>query len=1812
MLRRALTLTPDSNAALTQLARILREERRFDELAEVCARCAATEPDPQRQSAWLFERGCLLCEQLSNTQAGAPDIAAALTLDPTNRAYAQHLLQIYRDEDRVEELVQLIATLDFSSWEVDEQVSLWMERAQLLGEQPAQSAEAIRSYHMALALAPSLLPAHRALADLHRCNHEWTHAKEALDQVLTLGSNELPASDLAIAHRQQAQVALELGDTTGAIDHLQAVVRTLPDDDETLSLLPKILQQELRFEELAEFYSLRAEREQGEAAAALHMAAAELFGERLGQLEPAALHYQQAVAMAPDSLEAPTRLDALQRAYARVSRWDDVARVIRQRIELTPTAERIPMHMALAGIQSSRLNDPDGAALQWEEALTVDPYYRPALLLLTRYRINHGQYRDALDLGTRIQASPLPGPPLRREHRASLALDLGRAAWAEQQREAATQHYLAYLELESPQRIDDIEPEVFERLELTLSEHQRYQDLELLYRRWLDSAVAPERHPEIRRIRANLLFEFLEQPDQAIAVLEEQVQTQPDDQRAVDDLLHILRSTQRWSHLAQILEDQWQQASYDGEKISRLAELADLCQNTLDLPEQAVLHYRELYERGHTPAAQHLLRLYRQLGMQRELADLLERCAAADADLSTAVPLLHELGRVACDQLDDRSLALQAFQKEYAFAPRVELRDNILALLRENGDPDTLEKFLAACMEEAEDPQERRNLLLEHAEICLSRLDRTEEGVASLARALAIAPDEALATRLFALYEQQENWQSAAQVQELLIQGAQDPAAQAQHWHQLGRLAHQRLEQPDRAAQAFSQAVNLAPERDEYWHDWLALLEEQRSWQELTNALVRRAQAAGATPQAKEYLSAAVDVAAQRLTDVAARNQILEQIVDRFQSLEDDEGAAKALSAVLEQCDAGATAALSLRLGQLLQHADRLDEALVAFERARSTDPSLRSAYQQLVQVQVKRDDQRALAQLMFDWAESPAALDEAASLYRQAANGFAALGDLPVAIEAIGKAITIEPDQIELYQSLGTWLSSEGRFEELFETLQKQRDLLNERGQQVAISFEMGRVCREHLHDQDRAAVNFEQCLSLEPNHPGALQALADIRYAQHDWKETAALYERLGDGVPSERQFVVEFRHGELAEQAQQPEDAIAHYQAAIASNPTFIPARQRLIGVLHSHGHHEDEIQNLQELISILPQDGFEDLAPALQRELGHAQRRLLRFDEAAQTFLVAHQAAPNDVETIRLLKDFFSSQSRWPEAIEFMQKELELEPTADGAAERWCLLGDWCQLHTKEIEHAKRAYREALRLNVHLIEAHWKLWNLVCQTTTGAELEQEAERLLKLPLELSHQLTIHHKIGQALLEGGEPLKALAHFEQIISLDPSKAEHYERAAGVAESAHCTLQQAELLEKALDLRKKTSLTDESHFERLLKLAQLYHEQLRDPLRAIPFLKQAYQLRPHHGDLLPQLGALCAKSFETLPEAIEIFRKLLNAKPLAAAHYRILGQLEAARGEADRATGYFTGLQILSPDDPEAFRTIKHFGLAALPKRPLKASEWDQVILHTDADCLLQRILMVLAPYLEQLFAANFERFGFTRAADMPNVPPAVADMAEQAQLLISCRPCAMLVAPESTYQVFIESGEQPTILLSSRVVELSRDAELLFLISREVAKVAMGCVLLFKFSRMDLLQLFALLVRLACPEIEAPLLLPPSAPEYLEAIRGTIPPEALELTIPLIRRYAYDPQSHDFERWMTGVRRTADRAGLLACGDLNAALSVMTRFSSVAIGQDFKDIANRSALLERDADMLSLFNFAFSERYLSLRAAIITAEKS
>jgi hypothetical protein len=156
---------------------------------------------------------------------------------------------------------------------------------------------------------------------------------------------------------------------------------------------------------------------------------------------------------------------------------------------------------------------------------------------------------------------------------------------------------------------------------------------------------------------------------------------------------------------------------------------------------------------------------------------------------------------------------------------------------------------------------------------------------------------------------------------------------------------------------------------------------------------------------------------------------------------------------------------------------------------------------------------------------------------------------------------------------------------------------------------------------------------------------------------------------------------------------------------------------------------------------------------------------------------------------------------------------------------------------------------------------------------------------------------------------------------------------------------------------------------------------------------------------------------------------------------------------------------------------------------------------------------------------------------------------------------------------------------------------------LAREVVQIAMGCVIPMKFSDQDLVQLLSILCRMARPEAEPPVALPPTASQYIEAIQRVTPTDVMEMVIPLIRRYALEYKQHDVGRWKTGILRTADRFGLLCCGDLNAALSVSTRSSMAAEGRELAFIPDRANLLRQDERMMALFRFAHSDGFHKVR---------
>jgi golgin subfamily B member 1 len=2632
--RRALQIEPTSEEATEALVLILRADKRWKELADLLVVTASSEPDKEVASARWAEVGQVRMDKFKDLTGAIEAWQHGVRLNPRNQKVSNQLLAVYREQKKTRELVDLVGQIDDGALSTGDKTALWIERAQGL-EQLGLKQEAVESYQKVVAWDPNHLVAQRALSDLHFELCQWKESRDATFHVLDLaGQGGLSGPGRTELHRRLAAIETVLGNADGAVEQYRQVLAHFEEDDEAANRLAQLFTQHKKWEDLAAFFAGRAERRTGESAARLHASAAEIWREKLNRLEPAANQYHLAIEVAPESENVPSRLASLQRIYASLGQWSKVVEILNRRIALAAPKQRAPMYMAIGAIMSSRLHDPAGAGQAWEQALNDDASYRPALLMLVRHCYENARYAEAIAYGKKALSKELPGPFLPAERRAGVAIEAARAAWRLEKLDDAALLYMEHMEAFASRQYAGVDPEAVERLELLLRKQRRFQELCLLYKRWLAIGLTPERRSGLQRSYALLLFEEMDQVDEAVLVLRERIRQQPEDQAAVSDLLRMLRETDRFLQLVAVLEEQWELAPQDKEKLSRLEELAETYQLRLHQPEKAIPHLNRLLALGYRPALERLLAILRQEGMHKELADLLMAQARGAADPREASRLYVELSQVARDFMKDRPLAIRSLKKALDLESSPQTRSELLHLMREEAEPEELAELLQTCSEEEKDPERKRSMMLEYAELCFSDLKRRKEGMEKIISALKIRPEESLARRAQGFYEEDRDDAGVAGMQKMLVDMASDAKTKAQCVYKLAQIHRDRLKDNEKAFLEFEQAADLDPSWPDPLRDLGDLLQHKQDWKrlldvwqrlaalvpageekaelllrcarisldqlkdpdqgmvlfkdaaeessdpnrvlseaadrlealgrvdsaadmleqvassqreapvELLRRLAKLREAAGEERQAmaayvrllqrnpkdsqasefleKKYRSqnrqgdlarifaelatrqsgplaadtwrmaaelwmeeeeatlaesalrraltaapaheesirllaemlknrqawvelmelcnvlpdeslvderlgvaikaawdglwtqlksreqelmacrvmlrrqstfvpalqraaklleergdaeeaeamlrrldtlverldpesrydldlrlAVIDFARGKPDDVERRlkrgiaarpmeaeprdflhklytggkryadhvallldeaekteneeeyidrvqdaaklmehelgdargaavlysrilklrpdnaegwksvselwrlsndskkqyeacsraakllageeqiqflrrvarlseelgkgqddiretweavlekaagdNEALDRLLemDRRQSryedldrhlghkiglikdanqaidllrerveilseklgrpetalvlmerlnellpsdqktlnqwaallrrvskwpeyvgvmeqvrnllttdkekadswlevagvklekLGDFEGAvealrqaatmdsknpeplmqlrhmsakkgdpgmlaesligladgghgneielrrkaallygalgnvekAKALWArvlILDENDVAARRflsemlakqdprlaishwrwlldrpavinarlkirlkrwlveatseadvderirvleswvesvpkdrqalnelidlyrktgnrpalvkavdrlegaqgeldsadlwieradillqekevsqavqalsralalpgemrfeiamrmakiqsellqdeeaafesqkiALSIRPGDpktlesLIERSSRLERwdlaaewilallerlplseknpwmirfgdmkamlgdegaAIRAYEQAMELDPAERTAYLRMEQALKKQSDP-GLGEFYLKWARSEAAGDRKSLLLVDAARSFQKQKDPDRGIEALQESIQTDPDSTEAYELLAVVLGSLERWEDLLEILYRRRELSRDQERRVAIAFEMGEVCKEHLNDLARAASHFEFCLNIDPANAAALEELADIRYQQRSFKEAADLYDRLENRGLEARRFVVAFRRGEIAEAAGDAGKAAQCYRESIDANSTFIPSRQNLICVLERAGDWKGVLEAITRLIGVLPEEGFEEIALDLWRQLGQTHRRLLRFDEAANCFKEVLKRAPSDVESVRMLKEYFTNQMQWSDAVAMAQREIELEPEDPEVAQRWLLLGDlhWLRLH--DTTKAEESYRQGIAHSPEDPQIQWKLWEMLSSRGDWGGLGEMGLKLLEAPLPSERAAEVHRVLAKVERIAENTEQSLFHLEKAMEFGKADLRLLQEAAQLAKERQKWGKYASWFGQTLELQLQQGADPDAIVAGYTELSVVYQKELHDIVKASAAVRRALELKPRDPELLRKLGMLYAADWETCKEAIQVFRELMGMAPTDPLLFRYLARLEAARGDMDRAAWYYAGLRFLIPGDQEAKKVLEHVGQSTDPKRTIQRSEWDDVLLHPSADCLLQRIMAVMAPYLEQLFPANFSRYN-VRGEDLVDNKnyPTVAKAVEAAGTMVSGRPISVFVATMNTWQAFLESGGNPSLVIPRVVIERLSPAELKFYVSREVVTAAMGCVLPMKFSRGDLVQLLSILCKMVRPEAETAIPLPPTAVQYIEAIQKVTPPNVMEMVTPLLKRYALEPRAHDIEQWIFGVCQTAERAALLVCGDLVASLSVLTRSSEAAGGRELAFIPDRASLLQRDAGMLALFRFAYSEKFLNLR---------
>lgn len=382
-------------------------------------------------------------------------------------------------------------------------------------------------------------------------------------------------------------------------------------------------------------------------------------------------------------------------------------------------------------------------------------------------------------------------------------------------------------------------------------------------------------------------------------------------------------------------------------------------------------------------------------------------------------------------------------------------------------------------------------------------------------------------------------------------------------------------------------------------------------------------------------------------------------------------------------------------------------------------------------------------------------------------------------------------------------------------------------------------------------------------------------------------------------------------------------------------------------------------------------------------------------------------------------------------------------------------------------------------------------------------------------------------------------------------------------------------------------------------KLAAIYRNELEDPWRATYILERAVAVDGGSPALWFQLSDICAGTNQ-MDQAVEHWVGGIRRDPHDVEPYRRARALFELTGQTDRAWNSASVLKLAgSAVEAEARFADEHRSEGLLPAKATLADEqWRQGLFQPERFPVLEGVLGLVSPA-----AISHRLTMLTRGKKLPPLDPGLRQDPKQSTTTL-CRSLTWtarllgLPAPE----LYVYASEEakmsaapaasPTTLVSRAFATGLSLPELAFLWGRHLTYFRPEYYLLVFYSTVR--DLASVLVAASL----APTWDPGKARVHAKAIKKLAghlhqslkPADLLELG-ELTRELNRNDPRQQMLRWVQSIDLTANRAGLLACGDIGVAAATLQRFP----------VSSTQPVREHVGDLMQ---YALSRGYSELRS--------
>jgi tetratricopeptide (TPR) repeat protein len=776
-----------------------------------------------------------------------------------------------------------------------------------------------------------------------------------------------------------------------------------------------------------------------------------------------------------------------------------------------------------------------------------------------------------------------------------------------------------------------------------------------------------------------------------------------------------------------------------------------------------------------------------------------------------------------------------------------------------------------------------------------------------------------------------------------------DPQQKAVLLYEKGLLLEDALGQRREAREAYQTGLDLDPANTSLLKAVERAEIAAKAWESLDKTYERAANAVTGDPRLKAA------VIAERARIVEARRGDVRGATELYRlALETDSRTTAAIHALKRLCfgeerfgdlvavlaheaelvtDPSARALAFYRAGRVLS--DRLgalDKAAEAFEGAARETPTDRVVLSELARVyEFAKAWPQLVAVLERLAAQSERPGEKVGYFQRIGQISEERLENEAAAIVWYEQARSEDPLYLPAIQALSKLYTKQENWQALLAVHAGEASGGIDTARRAAAHARMAEILERELGDTVRAAEHHAQALGLVPGYAPSFKALERLLSHGKRFQELAELYERGVDlATDPDTKITWLFKIGRLQE------DALGEAGHAVTTFRRILEVDPQHLGAIHA-------VQRAAERAG-----RYSDLVEALELEVARVSDKKKRLELLHRAGEVCELSLKDDAGALAFYRKAFEldksytpalaglgrvhyKAGRWDALLETYRAELEHSPLGPATAALHFKTGELYEERLGKDEEAIAAYRRAIQADPRHRPAVAGLERKLGEKGRWDELAKLIETEIGTASDPVDKSRGWFRVAEVLENRLKQVdKARAAYEQSLVADPTFRPAREGLIRLLTLGRDWKRLAEELEHEVKGAPDPAISVAA----LLRQAEVYRDELGDPVRAIACFEAVLERDPAHVEALLGLEPLYAEkgAWDALAQLYATEARVFSDAGARIAVLRELARLEERRAGEDYGPVREAELMVLqlSPSDPAALAALQRIALRA------------------------------------------------------------------------------------------------------------------------------------------------------------------------------------------------------------------------------------------------------------------------------------------